>query len=203
MMPDTRRPVSVERIAFVLAFLVASILIGIGVAGFRSARTLGEVGANRQQSYEETARRDTGFAFPSDSPCGPPVSLAEAAEEQPFDIYMPEHSLASESNLAAISSCPQYDKVVMTFESGVILLMEREEKPDHTLWARIAADHPITVVEEIRGVPAAVTDPAKDPSGATPGGIDLFEAGLLISVAGNGRIAISDLKAVAESLRPA
>jgi hypothetical protein len=48
-----------------------------------------------------------------------------------------------------------------------------------------------------------MTDPGRDPWGATPGGVEFVENGILVSVSGNGQIPLADLVDVAESLSAA
>lgn len=81
--------------------------------------------------------------------------------------------------------------------------MEPEDPKDPlALFSQMAKEDPQFEVGEILGRPALLVDPGRDPSGETPGGVSVFIGRLLVEVAGDGRIPLSRLIAVAETLAP-
>jgi len=87
---------------------------------------------------------------------------------------------------------------------GVIIYMDVNTIVDPAAaWAALAYQDPYdTSVGMVAGHSAALIDPANDPTGTANGSVSLVEDGTWIVVEGNGQIPISDLEAIAASLKP-
>lgn len=128
------------------------------------------------------------------------MPLAEAKNAVSFQILTPSHALANTSNIIATYVC--LDEVIIYFESGIREFMEDQGEGAAPPWDMLAAQDPAVTVGSIRGKEAALIDPTKDPSGSALGGVEFVEEGILISIVGDGKIALDELIAVAESLGP-
>jgi hypothetical protein len=132
---------------------------------------------------------------------GTPSTLPQAAALMPFAILLPDHSLANDANLVQVWKCSDI-QVAFEYRSGVIVyLSENSLKDPAAVWQRMAAEYPEFSVGTVRGTMASLSDPTKG-NGTAPGGLDLVQGSLRITVSGNGMIPLSDLVAVTESLRP-
>ena len=138
-------------------------------------------------------------------PCagdGKQVSLADAQAEEAFHILFPTDVLANEDNLQAVWVCPA-DVVQLQFSSGVkITLQNNLAKDPAEAWKNLAEQDPTTTsIGIVRGQPASLIDPEKDPTHSIDGGVTVVDGGLQINVSGNGKLALDDLLQVTESLK--
>jgi hypothetical protein len=129
------------------------------------------------------------------------MSTEQAQSKVSFTVFMPNHLLASEANVTATHVCTSADpkEVIVDFDSGIRLIIE-DQGGGMPQWDKIAAQDPTMTLGVVRGIAALLADPTKDPSGQTPGGVEFMENGVLVTVAGNGKIPLDDLVKVAESL---
>jgi hypothetical protein len=139
-----------------------------------------------------------------DQPCagdGVQVSLDKAEGDMPFHILVPASQLANQTDLTGVWECGR-QAVQMQFSSGVKITMEiNTNKDPAAAWQSLADQDPSTTsVSVVRGQPASLIDPAKDSTHTIDGGVSVVDDGLLITVGGNGKIAIGDLVEVTESL---
>jgi hypothetical protein len=138
---------------------------------------------------------------------GKQLSLADASAQAPYDVLVPDHKLASIENLTTAEWCDASRLLVLTFSSGVSVEMMPSDIVDPASgFAGQEASYPgVVTAGSIRGEPAAFAEPGEtDPASVepAPGGVEFVENKLLIDVAGNGSIALDDLKAITESLSP-
>jgi hypothetical protein len=128
-------------------------------------------------------------------------TLALAKSQSPFRLLMPAHPLADRSNLRSVWDCSG-NTAALDFASGVTVYLSVNTLGNPTAeWAGLAASYPEYSVGTVRGAPAALVDPANG-DGTARGGVNLVESSLRIAVAGNGKISLSDLIDVTESLAP-
>ncbi len=131
---------------------------------------------------------------------GRPITLAQVQALTDFQVFVPHNILANPTSMSDVWLCPG-GTVVMVFRSGISIQMEKNTIPDPAaVWTRWASEYPTVTVGTVRGKAASLSDPGKDPSGLTEGGVELVDNGVHIIVAGNGQIPISDLVSVTESL---
>lgn len=134
--------------------------------------------------------------------CGQTTTLDEAVALDPQIAIVPDSSLANVDNLAWIVWCP-YPTLVEGFASGVWVVIRPNELQDPASdFAQMAADNPGVDEAKINGNPAVEADPAQDPTGQLAGGVEFVIGGDYVGVYGDGKIALADLIAVAESIPP-
>jgi len=172
-------------------FVVAIVVIALGI-GFRA------------RSQETRTAADIRGPFVSDEPCsgeGTKVSVDQAKADESFPVLFPNTALADSNNLDGVWECPGAI-VQMWFASGVHLsLQESAMKDPSDVWKRLAEQDPSTTsVGTVRGQPASLIDPAKDPTRSIGGAVVVVDDGVQITVTGNGKQALDDLIAVTESL---
>jgi hypothetical protein len=186
----TRRSTLAAATGFVVVSMLGAIALGSGTSGpirgtspaFRAPTLPGECG-------------------------GEQLSLTEAATQATYAVLVPDHKLASSENLKNAEWCSASQLLVLTFSSGVSVEMMPSQIGDPASeFAGQEASYPgVVTAGSIRGEPAAFAEPgATDPASVepAPGGVEFVENKLLIDVAGNGSIAMDDLKAITESLNP-
>lgn len=132
---------------------------------------------------------------------GEPWQLDEARRKFPRRVLVPHHAQASEENLQRVWRCPGI-ALTMEFASGIRVTLEDRQFADPAVaWAQLAKQYaPQSSVEMVRGVPALVADPSKDPTGNTDGLVEFIVGDLQVLVVGDGEIPASTLREVAESL---
>lgn len=145
---------------------------------------------------------------PDTKKCEVVGSLEGLQKLAPFTVLVPASSIANRDNVQALSWCPENQLAREDFVTGisVIQLPTSLKDPEAAFESETRSDANKDLqtdsVGTIRGYPALLTDPAKDPSGETPGGIKWVEQGILRLVGGNAKFSISDDEAVAESMEP-
>jgi hypothetical protein len=189
---------------FIAIAAVASIAIALLVASFvLRTSTVTATSANHPARFDHPPSAAAGLT-PMMGPvgrsplCGGPKSLEEAQAEVSFKILVPNHPLASAGNLTATYVCT--DEVIIDFDSGIREVLEDQGDGAVPPWKDLAAQDSTMTLGVVRGANALLGDPSKDPSGQTPGGVELVENGILVAIAGNGKIALADLIDVMESL---
>jgi hypothetical protein len=180
------------------------LVVLVGIAGVVVAtRILG--------GSEEISPRDHqpngGYAGPPEpAHCGGELTTldAELTRSKGYVILIPDTRVASSENLIATYQCPTGTR--FEFGSGLsVYLSETDISDPATAWKKAAEAAPeIYSVTEVRGYPAWIADPARDPSGVADGGVvAVMEDGTYVAVIGNGDIPLDDLISTAESLERA
>jgi hypothetical protein len=132
---------------------------------------------------------------------GTPSTFPQAAASMPFATLLPDHPLANDANFLQVWKCSDV-QVAFEYSSGVVVYLSTNTLKDPAaVWERMATEYPEFSVGTVRGTTASLSDPTKG-NGTAPGGVDLVQDGLRITVSGNGGIPLSDLIAVTESLGP-
>jgi hypothetical protein len=137
------------------------------------------------------------------TPCGGSESSLEAVQETaPYEVMLPHSEMAHPDNLQTVWDCPA-DGILLEFGSGVTVFYDVSTIADPERgWDALARERSgIYSTARVRGVPASLTDPAKDETKSAAGGVTLVQNGLYISVGGDGSIPLGKLVAAAESLR--
>lgn len=114
---------------------------------------------------------------------------------------VPHDSLASASNLTNVWRCPG-EEVELDFSTGIKVLEDVNSiSSPKAAWEALASQDPdYTSVGTVRGQPAALIDPARDPAGTALGSVTLVDGGVWMVVVGNGKLFLADLERVANSL---
>ena len=138
--------------------------------------------------------------------CGaaaPEWTISKAAAAEPYQVLVPHDILADLSSITHVWNCGG-SYIVEQFSSGINVYLELNNgAASATAWAALAAADPTTTsVGTVRGQPAALIDPDKDPTHQSNGSVTLVDAGVWIVVEGNGKIPITDLERVTNSLQP-
>lgn len=146
-------------------------------------------------------RSDLSNNSPISGVCaGSETTFAEARGSSRVPVFMPEHALANRDNLRSSWDC-NGDQIAFEFGSRVRVYLSMNTLSDPAAeYASLAAQNPEYTVGVVRGVPAALVNPA-DGNGTARGGVDLVQNGIRIIVAGDGEIPVDNLIEVAESLR--
>jgi hypothetical protein len=138
-------------------------------------------------------------------PCwglGTKVNIDQAREDMASQVLVSHSDLANEAYLSGIWECPG-GVAWLTYSSGVSVTTTKNAfKDPASVWKNLAEQDPsFTFVGVVRGQPASLVDPAKAPADSdVAGGVEVVDDGLLITVTGNGEIALDDLVEVTESL---
>lgn len=178
---------------------LVGILFGFcSIAGLRALRT------TDTPSTTTLAQQETIFGG-TDQPCGGTAEKTtpeEARQHVPYRLLTPTDDLANPRSMSAFWRCSTTE-IEMDFSSGIRVYedVNLAENPAVT-WAAMAAEDPsYTSVGEVRGQPAALIDPMKDPYDTVNGSVSLVDDDTWIVVEGNGRISIQALQRVANSLQ--
>ncbi len=176
--------------------------LGVGLGVVLALAIAGISAMVIDRSKNPSLPRAEAFPNPVVGVCGGmPSTLPYAAVSMPFAILLPDHPLANDANLLQVWKCSDI-QVAFEYSSGVIVYLSTDTLKDPAaVWERMAAEYPEFSVGTARGTMASLSDPTRG-NGTTPGGVDLVQDGLRITVSGNGKIPLSDLVAVTESLRP-
>jgi hypothetical protein len=180
--------------------LSAGLVLGLSVIA--AASLLG--GSSHPPTSVDVLRQ--GLGDPTE-PCGGVAtasSLSAVTASVPYAVLVPKDRLAGIPSMTHVWSCGG-PEVEMQFSSGINVYLDVNGIPDPAAaWAAMAAaDSFNTSVGTVRGHPAALIDPAKDPTGYANGSVSFVEGNTWIVIEGNGRIPILALERVAESLTPA
>jgi hypothetical protein len=172
--------------------IAVGVALALAIAGFSAIA----IGRSKDPSRAVT------YPDPIVGVCGDtPWTLTQAADSMPFAILLPDDSLANDASLAHVWRCSDI-QVAFEYSSGVVVYLSTNTLKDPAaVWERMAAEYPEFSVGTVRGTMASLSDPTKG-NGTAPGGVDLVEGNLRITVSGNGKIPLSDLVAVTETLRP-
>lgn len=167
---------------------------GLGVGIGLTTTTASPITATRQE-------RSHFLNSPIVHPCnGTPWTLEEARRSAPFEVLMPDHDTARESSLKNVWRCHDA-ALALEFSSGTVVYLSRNTYKDpDAVWRSMAERYREFSVGTVRGVSAALADPALA-TGKAEGGVDLVEGGVRITVSGTGEIPLATLREVAESLR--
>jgi hypothetical protein len=136
------------------------------------------------------------------SVCGGPATewtIAQAAAAEPYRVLVPHDVLAELSSMTHIWKCSATG-IVEQFSSGINVIQAVNSIPNPAAsWAALAAADPTsTSVGTVRGQPAALIDPGNGANGS----VTVVDAGVWMVVEGNGKIPITDLQRVTNSLQP-
>jgi hypothetical protein len=133
------------------------------------------------------------------TPCGGEKSdLENASAAVPFDLVVPNSTLANLRNLEGVWLCSR-SEVLLTFESEASVLEGINTLKDPAAeWAGLAEAYPEFTVGSLGGVPASLATP--DETIGANGGVDFVIGNVRYTVTGNQRIPLDDLLSVAESL---
>jgi hypothetical protein len=135
---------------------------------------------------------------------GQRTSLVAEAASAAYTVLVPDTPIASTANLTATYDCG-VGATRLEFSSGVSITFGLSNVTDPAkTWERLAATAPdIYSTATVRGVPAWLSDPAKDPTGVADGGVVfILPSHTRVAVIGNEEIPLDDLISVAESLQP-
>ena len=189
---------------FLLGLLgAATAAVALGGHGAPKAATQSGGSSSEEDEQAGVLTRPHSGPVVAASPCGPPITLTDLGKLATFPVVVPNHELANADNILAVNWCPDRE-VFIDFASGVRLLIEVQDfvaESEADYWARAAAQDSVVRTGVVRGHPAAMADPSENPMVETKGGVGFFENGTLIALTGNGRLALTDLIAVAESLQ--
>ena len=181
--------------------LLAAVALSFGVAVGGAA--LFDLGPNKTVEALP-GNEDTQVAMndPFVTPCnGTQTTIADVRADIPFKLFRSHHSLANDSNLIAAWDCPG-PQIALEYASGVMVYLSPNTYDNPSdVWATMAATYPEFSVGVSRGKPASLINPAKSPNGTAAGGVDLVEGNIRVTVLGNGKIPLDDLKEMTESLR--
>jgi hypothetical protein len=153
-----------------------------------------------QQSF------DMGALVQPISVCGGPATewtISQAAATEPYRVLVPDDVLADVSSMTHIWKCGGTG-IVEQFSSGINISQAVNVISNPAAsWAALAAADPTTTsVGTVRGQPAALIDPDKDPTHQSDGSVTVVDAGVYMLIVGNGKIPITDLERVTNSLQP-
>jgi hypothetical protein len=130
---------------------------------------------------------------------GSPWLLDAATAAMPFPLLLPDHALANTAELRQVWKCSD-TQVALEFSSGVVIYQEVNTLADPVaVWQRMAERYPEFSVATVRGNTASLADPTK--AVGAEGGVDLVEGNVRIIVSGDGKIPLTALVEVTESLR--
>lgn len=129
---------------------------------------------------------------------GTPWTLQEATRAMPFNFLYPHHAFADAPELKQVWRCSDID-FALEYSSGVVIYQGVNTLPDpEAVWRRMAELYPEFSVGTVRGISAKLSDPSK--AVGASGGVDFVEGNVRITVAGDGKIPLSALVEIAESL---
>jgi hypothetical protein len=173
-----------------------SVAVGVGLTLAIAGISAIALGRSKDQSRAVT------YPNPVMGICGgTPSTFPQAAASMPFALLLPDHPLANDANFLQVWKCSDI-QVAFEYSSGVIVYLSTNTLKDPgAVWQKMATEYPEFSVGTVRGTMASLSDPTKG-NGTAPGGVDLVQDSLRITVSGNGKVPLSDLIAVTESLRP-
>jgi hypothetical protein len=182
----------------------ASLIAAVGFSlGLMSLLFFGQLRESHSKNQSHPVR-DGNLLGGLDQPCGgngTSLSLATASGTVPYKILVPQDAAASAASMTHLWKC-QGTEVEMQFASGINILLDQNTIQDPAkAWSDMAAAQPTdTSVGTVRGQPAALIDPAADPTGGISGSVSVVDGNMWIVVEGNGRIPLATLERVANSL---
>jgi hypothetical protein len=139
-----------------------------------------------------------GPALPGEVCEGQPSSLDAVEGMMPFPLAFPDAAIANDAALKAVWKC-NTTQAALEYDSGVVVYESVNTLGDpEAVWKRMADEYPEFSVGVVNGVPASLADPTIGIG--TIGGVDMVVNGVRVTVSGNGKIALSDLVDVAESI---
>jgi hypothetical protein len=185
----------------VVAALLVSVMVvtlpGCGQAADPATR--GAAGAGP----EVAATLDSADGVPrTETPCGgSTTTLDEALAQSAYDVRLPASGLIADREVSAVYDCPG-SATFIVFGTGATLSVGLNglENPA-AAWEALAEENPkIYSVGDIGGIPANFIDPAGDLDDDALGGVTFVRDGLYIAVGGDGKIPLTELVEVANSL---
>src|SRR6266566_3328978 len=163
------------------------LLAGFGVVFLAASANKGGAASPTQPgNLEQTAPNLSGACGVSS---GTAISLPNVA--LPYDVLMPNDSLADEKSLKASFQCSTTE-IVLQFSSGVRVYEDVNTiKDPSAAWQGMASESADTSVGTVLGQPAALIDPFK--GGPANGSVTFVLNGTWIVVEGNGKASLDDL----------
>jgi hypothetical protein len=175
------------------------LLVGclLALTGCAHAANGGPVASSGSEAPSDARVAGGGDLAPG-TVCPKAITIAQAGAVLSVPLLVPDDQLARGTAVDHVWQCPS-GEVVLEYGSGVDIAESTSTLADPAKeWQRLAEEYPEFSVGQVLGVPASLADPSL---GAI-GGVDLVLDGGRYVISGNGKIPLSDLIRLTDSMSP-